>query len=100
MTDTDIDFLIQLEKIIADRATSGDPESYTVELLDSGRARIAQKLGEEALELALAAVDPAQRNSIADEAADLIYHLMVLMKDCQLELKDIAAVLRRRHESV
>jgi phosphoribosyl-ATP pyrophosphohydrolase/phosphoribosyl-AMP cyclohydrolase len=71
-------------------------ESYTARLIASGTKRIAQKVGEEAIELALAATSGSQQETI-DEAADLVYHLIVLLADQDLSLGNIAERLRTRH---
>jgi phosphoribosyl-ATP pyrophosphohydrolase/phosphoribosyl-AMP cyclohydrolase len=71
-------------------------ESYTARLIASGTKRIAQKVGEEAVELALAATSGSQQETI-DEAADLVYHLIVLLADQDLSLGNIAERLRTRH---
>ena len=89
-------WLADLAGIVGDRARSADPASYTRRLLDEGVPRIAQKVGEEGVELALAAVgrDPA---ACAEETADLVYHLTVLMEARGFGWDDVVAVLRRRH---
>ncbi len=71
--------LQELAEIIADRAQSDDKNSYTRKLLDKGVEKCAKKFGEEAVELAIAAVarDPA---AIRSEAADVLYHLLVLLQ--------------------
>ncbi|WP_174279959.1 phosphoribosyl-ATP diphosphatase [Sphingomonas bacterium] len=76
-------------------APSGAGGSYTAHLFARGRARIAQKLGEEAVECVIAAMgdDPA---AIVPEAADLLYHLLVLLADAGLTLDDVRAELARR----
>jgi phosphoribosyl-ATP pyrophosphohydrolase/phosphoribosyl-AMP cyclohydrolase len=71
-------------------------ESYTARLIASGTKRIAQKVGEEAVELALAATSGSQQETI-DEAADLVYHLIVLLADQDLSLGNIAERLKTRH---
>jgi phosphoribosyl-ATP pyrophosphohydrolase len=80
--------------IQARRAASADA-SYTAQLFARGRARIAQKLGEEAVETVIAAMgpDPAK---IVPEAADLLYHLLVLLTDAGLSLDDLRTELARR----
>jgi phosphoribosyl-ATP pyrophosphohydrolase len=80
--------------IQARRAASADA-SYTAQLFARGRARIAQKLGEEAVETVIAAMgpDPAK---IVPEAADLLYHLLVLLTDAGLSLDDLRIELARR----
>ncbi|HVO51884.1 MAG TPA: imidazole glycerol phosphate synthase subunit HisF [Thermoanaerobaculia bacterium] len=87
--------LTALFATIADRRDNPEKGSYTNKLLDAGTARIAQKVGEEAVETALAAVG-GTNEALADEAADLLYHLAVLLTARGLSPKDVAAVLARR----
>jgi phosphoribosyl-ATP pyrophosphohydrolase/phosphoribosyl-AMP cyclohydrolase len=91
-------WLADLSAVIADRAQSRDETSYTVKLLNQGLERIAQKVGEEGVELALAAIarDP---DACAEEAADLLYHLAVLMKAKGFSWNDVIQVLRSRHRA-
>jgi phosphoribosyl-ATP pyrophosphohydrolase/phosphoribosyl-AMP cyclohydrolase len=90
-------FLGQLESIIATRLTDRPPGSYTSKLLDQGLGRIAQKVGEEGVELALAAVtQPAPE--ILGEAADLLFHMLLLLKAKGLSLADVAGTLQARNE--
>jgi phosphoribosyl-ATP pyrophosphohydrolase/phosphoribosyl-AMP cyclohydrolase len=92
-------FLPQLERLIAERIAAGSEDSYTARLYQSGVRRIAQKLGEEGLEVALAACledDEALRG----ECADLLYHLLVLLRARSLSLDQIVETLRARHESM
>jgi phosphoribosyl-ATP pyrophosphohydrolase/phosphoribosyl-AMP cyclohydrolase len=91
-----VGFLAQLARIVADRAASGDEASYTVRLLKEGPARIGQKVGEEGVEVALAAVT-SDAEGVAEEMADLLYHLVVLMQARGLTWEDVASVLRSRH---
>jgi phosphoribosyl-ATP pyrophosphohydrolase len=89
------DTLNILESTIKDRRI-GDPAlSYVAKLSQAGRAKIAQKVGEEATETVIAAMqgDPAKLTS---EAADLIFHLMVLLADGGVSLADVLAELDRR----
>ncbi len=72
------------------------PGSYTTSLFESGVRRIAQKVGEEGVETALAAV-AQDDEALCGEAADLVYHLLVLLRARGLSLKDVTAVLARRH---
>ncbi|QDX26090.1 phosphoribosyl-ATP diphosphatase [Sphingomonas suaedae] len=89
------DILDTLEAVIRDRR-SGDPAaSYVAKLTAKGRAKIAQKLGEEAVEAAIAAVQD-DRAGLTGEAADLIFHLLVLLADMDLSLDDVRAELARR----
>jgi len=94
----DIAFIAELEVIIAQRLAAGGEESYTARLAAAGTKRIAQKVGEEGVELALAAAAGSQQETI-DEAADLVYHLIVLLADRGLSLEDIATRLEARHAS-
>lgn len=88
------DILDRLEATIRARR-DGDPSaSYVAKLFARGRLKIAQKLGEEAVETALAAV--AEPDTLASEAADLIFHLAVLLADAGLSLDDVRAELARR----
>ena len=86
----------ELDALVAARARERPEDSYTTKLLDSGIARIAQKVGEEGVEVALAAVtgDDAQ---LLGEGADLIYHLIVLLRARGLSVRDVEAVLEQRH---
>ncbi len=96
MTTANIEFLTELENIIRARRTASGDESYTRTLFDRGTSYIAQKVGEEAVELAIAAVQGDNERTIA-EAADLMYHLLVLLADNDLSLTDLAAELSARH---
>jgi phosphoribosyl-ATP pyrophosphohydrolase/phosphoribosyl-AMP cyclohydrolase len=90
-------WLAVLSRIIAERAASGGEESYTARLLDEGVPAIAQKIGEEGVEVALAAVT-RDLEGCAEEAADLLYHLAVLMEARGFGWNDVVAVLQRRHK--
>lgn len=94
--DAPADFLAELEAIIATRQRDLPEASYTTGLFRAGVRRIAQKVGEEGVETALAAV--AQDDAaVSAEAADLLYHLLVLLRARGLGLADVIAVLRERH---
>jgi phosphoribosyl-ATP pyrophosphohydrolase len=93
---TNIEFLTDLEAIIRERRTATAEKSYTKTLFSRGTPFIAQKVGEEAVELAIAAV-MGDKGRTASEAADLMYHLLVLLEDSDLCLADIAAELSARH---
>ena len=96
MSKPDIAFIAELEAIVATRLADGNEASYTARLAEAGTRRIAQKVGEEGVELALAAAAGSQQETI-DEAADLIYHLLVLLADRGLSLEDVAHRLKARH---
>jgi phosphoribosyl-ATP pyrophosphohydrolase len=87
--------LTSLFSAIASRRDNPEAGSYTNTLLAAGAARIAQKVGEEAVETALAAVGGTDE-ALANEAADLLYHLAVLLTARGLAPKDVAAVLEKR----
>ena len=89
------DILDRLEATIRERRTGDPAASYVARLTAAGRARIAQKLGEEAIETVIAATgdNPA---AIVPEAADLVFHLLVLLADAGLSLDDVRAELARR----
>jgi len=87
--------LHDLERRLQARAKAGADASYTRELLDKGVAHCAKKLGEEAFETALAAVNE-DRDRVIAEAADLIYHLLVLLQARGIALADVEAALAER----
>lgn len=89
-------WLGELSRIVAERAASGDESSYTRKLIDGGVERIAQKIGEEGVEIALAAVT-RDANGCAEEIADLLYHLTVLMEARDFGWEDVIRVLKSRH---
>jgi phosphoribosyl-ATP pyrophosphohydrolase/phosphoribosyl-AMP cyclohydrolase len=89
-------FLRNLEKVIVQRITDRPPGSYTAKLLDAGITRIAQKVGEEGLELAIASVAQSDREIIG-EAADLLYHTLLLLNAKGLSLSTVVAELEARH---
>ncbi|MDD7909714.1 MULTISPECIES: phosphoribosyl-ATP diphosphatase [Pseudovibrio] len=87
--------LEDLEAIVDQRATSDDELSYTRKLIGKGVAKCAQKVGEEAVEAAIAAVKP-DKQELTGEAADLLYHLLVLLKVSDVPLADVMATLQSR----
>lgn len=89
-------FLGMLEDVIERRIASDATESYTVKLFREGTRRIAQKVGEEGVETALAALKN-NKPEFAGEAADLLYHLIVLLRVKKMSLADALAVLQKRH---
>jgi phosphoribosyl-ATP pyrophosphohydrolase len=89
------DTLKRLETIIATRRTGDPSHSYVADLTAKGRAKIAQKLGEEAVETVIAAM-AGDREGLVKEAADLIFHLAVLLADAGLSLDDVLAELDAR----
>jgi phosphoribosyl-ATP pyrophosphohydrolase len=87
--------LSDLEAIVADRLKNGDATSYTRKLAEKGVAKAAQKLGEEAVETVIAAVS-GEAEAVTYEAADLLYHLMVVLALKGVPLDDVLAELKRR----
>ena len=98
MSNSDLGFLATLESVIRDRLENPDDSSYTASLAASGTRRIAQKVGEEGVEVALAAV-AGSRDDVIDEAADLVYHLLVLLHVREIDLGDVVARLEQRHST-
>lgn len=96
MSSPDIGFLLQLEQVIAARKAEGSEASYTAKLFRAGPSRIAQKVGEEGVELALASVTD-DRAKVISEAADLLYHMLVLLNSRETGLADVVTELERRH---
>ena len=90
-------FLYQLEQLLASRKTADPESSYTARLYASGTKRIAQKVGEEGVETALAAT-VNDRHELTNEASDLVYHLMVLLQDQDLDFSAVIHNLRARHQ--
>jgi phosphoribosyl-ATP pyrophosphohydrolase/phosphoribosyl-AMP cyclohydrolase len=93
----ELGFLSQLEQLIAQREQDRPEGSYTTQLFDDGIKRIAQKVGEEGVETALAAVAGDAEETIS-EAADLVYHLLVLLRAKKLPLSDVIECLQARHQ--
>lgn len=87
--------LADLEKIIAERAAAQDGDSWTVRLLARGTKKVAEKFGEEAVETVVAAV-AKDKNDLRDEAADTLYHLLVLLHSRGVKLGDVMDELSKR----
>jgi phosphoribosyl-ATP pyrophosphohydrolase len=87
--------LADLAKIVTTRGRSGDPGSYTAKLIGEGVARTAKKFGEEAFEAAIAAVS-GDRKALTAEAADVLYHLLVMLEAGGVALDEDMAELERR----
>jgi phosphoribosyl-ATP pyrophosphohydrolase/phosphoribosyl-AMP cyclohydrolase len=88
--------LSALERIIKQRKTNPSKSSYTSTLFESGLNKIAQKVGEEAVELVIEAKDN-NRDLFLNEAADLMYHYLVLLQAKNFQLSDVLQVLEKRH---
>jgi phosphoribosyl-ATP pyrophosphohydrolase/phosphoribosyl-AMP cyclohydrolase len=89
-------FLVELERIIASRMAAMPEGSYTARLVAKGTTRLAQKVGEEGLEVALAAAT-GDKPGLVSESADLLFHLLLLLKSHGLTLGDVAQELSARH---
>jgi phosphoribosyl-ATP pyrophosphohydrolase len=89
------DFLDTLEAVIRARKSADPATSYVAKLFAKGRAKIAQKVGEEATETVIAAIGD-DKAALTGEAADLIFHLLVLLADAGVSLDDVRAELKRR----
>ncbi len=94
--DSNNNFLYQLEKIIADRKNNPTDKSYTASLFKKGINKIAQKVGEEATEVVIEAMDN-NIELLKEESSDLLYHLLVLLAEKKISLNEISEVLRKRH---
>ena len=93
---SNLNFLNELEAIVLDRKHSPSAGSYTAGLIAAGTKRVAQKVGEEGVELSLAAV-AGDREEIINEAADLVYHCIVLLAQRNIRLSEVVARLEARH---
>jgi phosphoribosyl-ATP pyrophosphohydrolase/phosphoribosyl-AMP cyclohydrolase len=91
-------YLSELEAIIDKRQHAPEDESYTAHLMGRGTTKIAQKVGEEGVEVALAAVAEG-KEELLGECADLFYHTLVLLANKQVKLSEVMAVLYQRHEN-
>jgi phosphoribosyl-ATP pyrophosphohydrolase/phosphoribosyl-AMP cyclohydrolase len=92
-------FLDELQSIIRQRIASGAADSYTAKLHAAGIKRIAQKVGEEGLEVALAATAKDDDRALLGESADLLFHLLVLLQERGLTLQQVVEELGARHAS-
>jgi phosphoribosyl-ATP pyrophosphohydrolase/phosphoribosyl-AMP cyclohydrolase len=90
-------FLAELDALVAERESARPAGSYTTRLFESGVRRIAQKVGEEGVEAALAAV-VEDKDALVGESADLFFHLLVLLRARDASLADVAAALAARHK--
>ena len=88
-------FVYELEKTISERIDSNDPKSYTNELYRKGINKVAQKVGEETVELVIEAKD-SNDDLFKNEAADLLYHYLILLKAKNFSFTDIESVLKSR----
>ena len=87
--------LEQLKRIIDERAASSPEQSYSAKLLKKGAKKCAEKFGEEAIEAIIAATS-GDKNELTQEAADVLYHLLVMLKASNVEFSDVMQVLEKR----
>jgi phosphoribosyl-ATP pyrophosphohydrolase/phosphoribosyl-AMP cyclohydrolase len=92
-----IAFLLGLQDLIHKRKIEMPPDSYTTRLFEKGINKIAQKVGEEAVELVIEAMD-VNDELLLNEAADLMYHLLVLLSARDKDIRDVLAVMEERHK--
>jgi phosphoribosyl-ATP pyrophosphohydrolase len=95
MSNTYDNLLKQLFELVEERKTSGLKNSYTAALFAKGTERIAQKVGEEAIETVIAAIKGNKRE-LVDEASDLVFHLFILLSNAGVTLDDIIVELQKR----
>ena len=93
-----VGFLAELERVIESRVGADPESSYTARLLDKGIKRCAQKVGEEGVEVALAAT-AGDREELIEESADLLYHLLVVLNAGEVSFEEVLATLIDRHAS-
>jgi phosphoribosyl-ATP pyrophosphohydrolase/phosphoribosyl-AMP cyclohydrolase len=97
MPEKNLDFLITLQDLVDDRRKEMPEQSYTTGLFRQGINKIAQKLGEEAVELIIEAKDN-NRDLFLNESADLLYHFLVLLTAKGFRIEDVVEVLENRHK--
>lgn len=90
-------FIAQLDKVLEERKTADPEVSYTASLFARGTKRCAQKVGEEGVEVALAAV-AKDRDELVNESSDLLYHLLVLLQKEDVPLTEVVQCLENRHK--
>ncbi|MCY1508579.1 Histidine biosynthesis bifunctional protein HisIE [compost metagenome] len=96
-TDFEKNFIFELENIIGERYAHPTEESYVNRLRQKGINKIAQKVGEEGVETVIAALKESDKDFL-NETADLLFHLLVLLKEKEKTLADVATILKNRHE--
>jgi phosphoribosyl-ATP pyrophosphohydrolase len=95
MSNRSTEYIVELERTLEQRKAAATSDSYTARLYAAGRSKIAQKVGEEAVELAIAGVQDDRKRIVA-EAADLVYHLLVLLRSHDISFSDVVEELRHR----
>ena len=97
MSSNNTEFLVHLQNVIDDRKKTMPRDSYTSLLFQKGINKIAQKVGEEAIELIIEAKDDSQEHFL-NEAADLLYHYLVLLSAKELRIENVIKILEGRHK--
>ncbi len=97
LTDKDLEFLRELEDLLYERKDEMPKGSYTTTMFRKGLDKIAQKVGEEAVETVIASKNKGKKETI-EEASDLLFHLMLLLAQKQIPLHKVVKTLRKRHE--
>lgn len=92
-----LNFLTYLQQIVHERKNLKPEESYTAKLFNKGKNKIIQKVGEEAVEVVIAAKNE-DKNEIINETADLLYHLIVMLEASNIELSEVVDCLIQRHK--
>lgn len=96
LTQKDLEFLAELEELLYDRKENMPSGSYTTLMYSKGLDKIAQKVGEEAVETVIASKNSSKKQFIG-EAADLIFHLMLLLAEKDIPMHKVVKVLKKRH---
>ncbi|MDJ0928988.1 MAG: phosphoribosyl-ATP diphosphatase [Gammaproteobacteria bacterium] len=99
MSNTGLEYLLELQSTIEGRRASSPEHSYTAQLFAAGPSRIAQKVGEEGVEVAIAAVQ-GDTPRLKAESADLLYHLIVLLRSQDITLQEVVVELAQRRGQV
>lgn len=97
LTEKDVEFLKELEDLLYERKDEMPDGSYTSKMYKKGIDKIAQKVGEEAVETVIASKNKGKKETIA-EAADLLFHLMLLLAEKEIPMHKVIKVLRKRHD--
>ncbi len=97
LTEKDIAFIKELEDLLYDRKDEMPKGSYTTSMFKKGVDKIAQKVGEEAVETVIASKNKGKKETI-EEAADLLFHLMLLLAEKEIPMHKVVKTLRKRHD--
>ena len=97
LTDKDLEFFRELEDLLYERKDEMPKGSYTTTMFRKGLDKIAQKVGEEAVETVIASKNKGKKETI-EEVSDLLFHLMLLLAQKQIPLHKVVKTLRKRHK--